>query len=227
MRRSGVTLLAAVAREPAEVRASRRASSQHRASAFPIRLPNNKLTAHWLVDTPLPAAWIRAPGRMQNTFGNESFLDEIAAAANVEPFEIRMRYLNDARGLELLERLRQFARWEPRGAQSARHWRIRARAGRVLCEVRAGAHLRGRGGRRDGRTQEWPDQGRSRVRRARLRTDHQSRWSAQSDRRQCRADGEPQRCREADVQPQRGYQPQLGQLPDPDLSQRARSLRSI
>ena len=84
---------------------------------IPYALPNNKLTAHWLVDTPLPAAWIRAPGRMQNTFGNESFLDEIAAATNVDPFEIRKRHLTDSRGLELLERLRQFAKWEPRGAK--------------------------------------------------------------------------------------------------------------
>jgi CO/xanthine dehydrogenase Mo-binding subunit len=52
---------------------------------------------------------------MQNTFGNESFLDEIAAATNVDPFEIRKRHLTDVRGLELLERLRQFAKWEPRG----------------------------------------------------------------------------------------------------------------
>ena len=36
------------------------------------------------------------------------------------------------------------------------------------------------------------DQGRSRVCRARLRPDHQSRRPAQSDRRQRRADGEPQ-----------------------------------
>jgi nicotinate dehydrogenase subunit B len=75
------------------------------------------LTAHWLVDTPLPAAWIRAPGRMQNTFGNESFLDEIASATAVDPFEIRIRHLTDSRGLELLERLRRFAGWEPRGAR--------------------------------------------------------------------------------------------------------------
>jgi CO/xanthine dehydrogenase Mo-binding subunit len=53
---------------------------------------------------------------MQNTFGNESFLDEIAAVTGVDPFEIRLRYLKDPRGLELLERLRQFAKWQPRGA---------------------------------------------------------------------------------------------------------------
>ena len=54
---------------------------------------------------------------MQNTFGNESFLDEIAAATGVDPFEIRVRHLTDPRGLELLERLRQFAKWEPRGSR--------------------------------------------------------------------------------------------------------------
>jgi CO/xanthine dehydrogenase Mo-binding subunit len=54
---------------------------------------------------------------MQNTFGNESFLDEIAAAAGVDPFEIRVRYLKDPRGLEVLERLRRFAKWEPRGSK--------------------------------------------------------------------------------------------------------------
>jgi CO/xanthine dehydrogenase Mo-binding subunit len=54
---------------------------------------------------------------MQNTFGNESFLDEIAAAAGVDPLEMRVRYLRDPRGLELLERLRRFAKWEPRDSR--------------------------------------------------------------------------------------------------------------
>ena len=44
---------------------------------------------------------------MQNTFGNESFLDEIAAATGVDPFEMRVRHLKDPRGLEVLERLRK------------------------------------------------------------------------------------------------------------------------
>ena len=113
MRRSGVTLLAAVLADLPKFGAPD-APLHNIGLGVPYALPNNKLTAHWLVDTPLPAAWIRAPGRMQNTFGNESFLDEIAAAAGVDPFEIRVRYLKDPRGLELLERLRRFAKWEPR-----------------------------------------------------------------------------------------------------------------
>ncbi len=116
MRRSGVTLLAAkLANLPKYGPPG--APLHNIGLGIPYALPNNKFTAHWLVDTPLPAAWIRAPGRMQDTFGNESFLDEIAAATNVDPFEIRKRYLTDARGLELLERLRQFAKWEPRGTK--------------------------------------------------------------------------------------------------------------
>jgi len=115
MKRSGATLLAAaLANLPKFGPAS--ANLTNPGLGIPYSLGNDKLTAHWLVDTPLPAAWIRAPGRMQNTFGNESFLDEIAAATGVDPLEIRLRYLTDKRGRELLERLRQFAKWQPRGA---------------------------------------------------------------------------------------------------------------
>lgn len=117
MQRSGVTLLAAKLADlpkwgPPE------ADLGNPGLGIPYAIGNSKLTAHWLKDTPLPAAWIRAPGRMQNTFGNESFLDEIAASTEVDPFEIRKNHLSDERGLELLERLRQFAGWQPRGAKA-------------------------------------------------------------------------------------------------------------
>jgi CO/xanthine dehydrogenase Mo-binding subunit len=116
MRRSGATLLAAVLAGLPKY-GPEKANLANPGLGIPYALPNNRLTAHWLVDTPLPAAWIRAPGRMQNTFGNECFLDEAAAATGVDPFEIRKRHLRDPRGLELLERLRQFAKWEPRGSR--------------------------------------------------------------------------------------------------------------
>jgi len=114
-RRSGVTLLGAVL--GGLPRWGTGAGIYDPGLGVPYAVPNNKLTAHWLAHTPLPAAWIRAPGRMQNTFANESFLDEIAAASGVDPFEIRVRHLDDRRGLELLDRLRGFARWEPRGSR--------------------------------------------------------------------------------------------------------------
>ncbi len=47
--------------------------------------------AHRLETTPFRPAWIRSPGRMQNTFANESFLDECAAAAGADPLAFRLR----------------------------------------------------------------------------------------------------------------------------------------
>ena len=46
--------------------------------AIPYTFPNIRATAHWLAETPFRPSWIRTPGRMQNTFGNECFIDEIA-----------------------------------------------------------------------------------------------------------------------------------------------------
>jgi CO/xanthine dehydrogenase Mo-binding subunit len=116
MQRSGATLLAAVLAGLPKYGSG--SGTQNPGLGIPYALMNNKLTAHWLAETPLPAAWIRAPGRMHNTFGNESFLDEIAAATGMDPFEIRLRHLDDQRGRELLERLRRFAKWEPRGSRA-------------------------------------------------------------------------------------------------------------
>jgi CO/xanthine dehydrogenase Mo-binding subunit len=115
-KRSGVTLLAAVLAGLPKMPFPGSATP-HSGLGIPYALPNNKLTVHWLLDTPLPSAWIRAPGNTQNTFGNETFLDEIAAATGVDPFEIRIRHLKDSRGLEVLERLRALAKWEPRGSR--------------------------------------------------------------------------------------------------------------
>jgi CO/xanthine dehydrogenase Mo-binding subunit len=82
--------------------------------AIPYGFANVKTTAHRLASTPLKPSWIRSPGRMQNTFANESFLDEIAAQTGVDPLELRLKYLDDPRGQELLERLASFSKWRDR-----------------------------------------------------------------------------------------------------------------
>jgi CO/xanthine dehydrogenase Mo-binding subunit len=82
--------------------------------AIPYAIPNVKTTAHRLESTPFKPAWIRSPGRMQNTFANECFLDEIAAAIGADPLELRLQYLHDARGEELLERLAALSNWRQR-----------------------------------------------------------------------------------------------------------------
>lgn len=86
--------------------------SIHQNSAIPYAFPNVRVALHRLAETPFRPSWIRTPGRMQNTFANESFVDELAAAAGVDPIEFRLRYLKDSRGVELLTRLAHFAAWE-------------------------------------------------------------------------------------------------------------------
>jgi nicotinate dehydrogenase subunit B len=51
---------------------------------------------------------------LENTYANEAFMDELAAAARADPMEFRLRVLKDARGLELLHRLAALSRWEKR-----------------------------------------------------------------------------------------------------------------
>jgi CO/xanthine dehydrogenase Mo-binding subunit len=82
--------------------------------AIPYAIPNVKTAAHRLESTPFKPAWIRSPGRMQNSFANECFLDEVAAALGADPLELRLQYLHDARGEELLERLAKLSNWRQR-----------------------------------------------------------------------------------------------------------------
>ncbi len=86
-------------------------------SAIPYTFPHVRTVAHRLAETPFRPSWIRAPGRMQNTFCNEAFLDELAVAAGADPFDFRLRYLsNDPRGTELLKRLMSLAQWKGRSS---------------------------------------------------------------------------------------------------------------
>jgi CO/xanthine dehydrogenase Mo-binding subunit len=81
-------------------------------SAIPYDFANRYTVCHRLTETPFRPSWIRSPGRLQNTFANESFLDELAAASGSDPLEFRLRHLNDPRGSELLRQLQHFAQWE-------------------------------------------------------------------------------------------------------------------
>jgi nicotinate dehydrogenase subunit B len=88
-------------------------------TALPYALPNVRTVAHRLETTPFKPSWIRTPGRLQNTFANESFLDELAFAAGADPLEFRLRYLKDPRGIELLQRLARLAKWQKPAAKPA------------------------------------------------------------------------------------------------------------
>lgn len=57
---------------------------------------------------------LRSPERLQNTFAHESFIDEVAAAAGVDPIEYRLRHLRDPRLIAVVKAAAQAAKWETR-----------------------------------------------------------------------------------------------------------------
>jgi nicotinate dehydrogenase subunit B len=87
-------------------------------SNIPYKFANVRTVCHRLEMTPLRPSWIRTPGRMQNTFANECFMDELAASAGADPIEFRLRYLDpsDARGIEVLNRVAALAKWGKRAS---------------------------------------------------------------------------------------------------------------
>src|SRR5207344_2457967 len=85
-------------------------------SAIPYKFANVKTLCHRLETTPFRPSWIRTPGRMQNTYANECFMDELAAAAKADPIEFRRKYIDaaDKRGIECLNRVAALAKWDKR-----------------------------------------------------------------------------------------------------------------
>ena len=60
------------------------------------------------------ASWFRGVSALPNTFAHESYIDELAAEAGVDPIEYRLRYLKDARAIDLVHAVAERAGWVPR-----------------------------------------------------------------------------------------------------------------
>jgi CO/xanthine dehydrogenase Mo-binding subunit len=93
-----------------------------------------KVHVHWLGAAPLRPSNIRAPGKVANTFAVESFVDELAAQAKIDPVQFRLRDLSDPRGREVIERVAKMMQWSARPSPAARSQR-RVAAGRGMAYV--------------------------------------------------------------------------------------------
>ena len=60
------------------------------------------------------ASWFRGVSALPNTFAHESYIDELATEAGVDPIEYRLRYLKDARAVDLVNAVAERAGWTPR-----------------------------------------------------------------------------------------------------------------
>ena len=60
------------------------------------------------------ASWLRGVSALPNTFAHESYIDELATEAGVDPIEYRLRYLRDPRAIDLVNAVAKRAEWSPR-----------------------------------------------------------------------------------------------------------------
>jgi nicotinate dehydrogenase subunit B len=65
-------------------------------------IPRRRIVKHFVEKTPLRTSALRSLGAFTNVFAIESFMDELAAAAGIDPLAFRLRHLDDPRARAVL-----------------------------------------------------------------------------------------------------------------------------
>ncbi|MGC1464804.1 MAG: molybdopterin cofactor-binding domain-containing protein [Pseudolabrys sp.] len=81
-------------------------------NAIPIyTVPNARVVSHFIPQMPLRVSALRGLGAYHNVFSLESFMDELAAAAKIDPVEFRLRHLDDPRARDVVNKAAQEFGW--------------------------------------------------------------------------------------------------------------------
>jgi CO/xanthine dehydrogenase Mo-binding subunit len=82
-------------------------------NAIPIyKFPNAHVVHHFIPAMPLRISALRSLGAYHNVFSIESFMDELAVAADADPVEFRLKHLDDPRGRDVIEKAAQGFGWQ-------------------------------------------------------------------------------------------------------------------
>ncbi len=104
-------LLAGQQIDPPVPPATHRAVGGDRNAPTTYTFPSERVTMHWLPDAPLRPSAVRSLGGLHNTTANEMFLDQIVTTTGVDPVEMRLRYLDDPRAIEVVNAVATRANW--------------------------------------------------------------------------------------------------------------------
>ena len=82
-------------------------------NAIPLyKFPSAKVTHHFIPQMPIRVSALRSLGAYMNVFAIESFMDEMAGAANADSVEFRLKYLDDPRAREVVETVADRFGWK-------------------------------------------------------------------------------------------------------------------
>ena len=82
-------------------------------NAIPLYRFPARVTHHFIPEMPLRVSALRGLGAYMNVFSVESFVDELAAAANADPVEFRLRHLDDPRAHDVIRLAAERFGWTP------------------------------------------------------------------------------------------------------------------
>jgi len=83
-------------------------------SGQPYQFPNVRVNTRNIAEGFFRSSHLRSPGRIENSYANEAFMDELAAAANADPAAFRLRYLKDQRAIDVVQAAMKLAGWQSR-----------------------------------------------------------------------------------------------------------------
>ena len=75
--------------------------------------PRQRTTHHLIMDNPVRTSAMRTLGAYANVFAIESFMDELAAAAGIDPVAFRLAHIKDERERAVIEAVAKAAAWKP------------------------------------------------------------------------------------------------------------------
>jgi CO/xanthine dehydrogenase Mo-binding subunit len=82
-------------------------------NAIPLyAIARARVSHRFIPEMPLRVSALRALGAYMNVFSIESFMDELAAAANADPVEFRLRHLEDPRAAEVVRTAARRFGWD-------------------------------------------------------------------------------------------------------------------
>jgi CO/xanthine dehydrogenase Mo-binding subunit len=80
---------------------------------------SRRITGYRVQDAPLRTSALRALGAFVNVFAIESFMDELARRAGIDPVDYRLLHLSDPRGRAVIEHAAEAAGWGSRPSDGA------------------------------------------------------------------------------------------------------------